>query len=293
MLNRERVVLSLLTRVAKPLSRTVFVKLVFLLRHEATLKDVPSFYDFLPYRFGPFSFTLYREMERLCQNGYIATHDEHVALCEPTLVRLHQEVEKLTASTRADVTEIVRRYGRLSQNTLVSCVYRRYPWFALNSQLPQRRLASIQCPERASPAVYTAGYEGKSVDAFFNHLLKVGIDVLIDVRANPISRKYGFSGARLDQLCERLGLEYRHVPSLGIPSSARTGLSSFSSYQRLLGRYERSILSERSAEVEEVGQLMCGKPSVLVCVEKDVNCCHRGRLADAVADTTGLGVVHL
>ena len=33
------------------------------------------------------------------------------------------------------------------------------------------------------------------MEAFFNHLLKLGIDVLIDVRANPISRKFGFSGA--------------------------------------------------------------------------------------------------
>ena len=53
MLTRERIILRLLTQVAKPLSRTVLVKLVFLLRHETTLKDVPSFYDFVPYKFGP------------------------------------------------------------------------------------------------------------------------------------------------------------------------------------------------------------------------------------------------
>ena len=49
------------------------MKLVFLLRHETCLKDVPSFYDFVPYKFGPFSFTLYRELERLQQNGYVTT----------------------------------------------------------------------------------------------------------------------------------------------------------------------------------------------------------------------------
>lgn len=45
MLTRKRTILSLLTQVAKPLPRTVFVKLVFLLRHETTLKDVSSFMD--------------------------------------------------------------------------------------------------------------------------------------------------------------------------------------------------------------------------------------------------------
>ena len=166
--------------------------------------------------------------------------------------------------------EIVRRYGLLSQKALVSDVYRRYPWFALNSQLPERRLASLQRPKKAAPAVYTAGYEGKSVDTFFNNLLEMGIDVLIDIRANPISRKYGFSGARLGQFCERLGLEYRQVPSLGIP-------------RQCAGRPEQLCLVSTStqsiravdtfpsyAEVEEVGQFMCSRPSVLVCVEKDV-----------------------
>ena len=85
MLKRERIILNLLSRVAKPLSRTVFVKLVFLLRHETALKDMPSFYDFVPYNFGPFSFTLYWELERLQQNGYVTTQQEHVALCEATL----------------------------------------------------------------------------------------------------------------------------------------------------------------------------------------------------------------
>lgn len=293
MLRRERIILSLLTLAAKPLSRTVFVKFVFLLRHETALKNVPSFYDFVPYNFGPFSFTLYRELERLRQNGYVTNQEEKVALCKSNLASSFREAEALPDSTIAAVTEIVRRYGQLSQYALVSDVYRRYPWFAHNSQLPERKFASIQLPEKAPPAVYTAGYEGKSVEAFFNQLLKLGIEVFIDVRANPISRKYGFAKARLSQFCERLGLEYRHVPSLGIPSSARAGLNTLSQYQRLLSRYEQWMFSHRYTEVEEVGQIMCQRPSVLVCVEKNVLCCHRARLADAVADTTGLEVINL
>ena len=293
MLIREKTVLSLLTQIDKPLSRTVLVKLIFLLRYETILKNVPSFYDFVPYNFGPFSFVLYWELERLRQNGYVMTQGEHIAICAPTLGRTSKEAEELAASTKTAVTKIVKQYGRMDQKSLVRDIYRKYPWFALNSQLPERRLASIPRRKKASPAVYTAGYEGKSVDAFFNHLLKLGIDVLIDVRANPISRKYGFSGIRLGQFCERLGLEYRQVPSLGIPGNARTGLGNFPSYQRLLARYERSTLPQRRAEVEEVGLFMCRKPSVLVCVEKDVHCCHRSRLANAVADKTSLEVVHL
>ena len=292
MLIRHRIILALLTRVPEPLTRTFFVKLVFLLRHETALKNVASFYDFVPYKYGPFSFTLYRDLELLRQDGYVTTSDE-IALCEHTLNQTQRETEKLAESMASAVSDIVDQYGARSQNILVRDIYRKYPWFALNSELPERNLVSTQRPERAKPAVYTAGYEGKSVDAFFNDLLSHGIDALIDVRANPSSRKYGFSKRRLGQLCDRLELEYRHMPSLGVPSSARVGLGSHASYQRLLSRYEQSMLPQHSAEVKELGCFMRQKSSVLVCVEKDVQCCHRSRLAKAVADFTGLEVIHL
>ena len=292
MLIRHRTILALLTRVPKPLTRMIFVKLVFLLRHETILKNVASFYDFVPYKYGPFSFTLYRDLELLRQYGYVTTGDE-IALCEHTLSQTQGETRKLAASMVSAVSDIVDRYGALNPNALIRGIYRRYPWFALNSELPERNLVSMQRPERAKPAVYTAGYEGKSVDAFFNELLSHGIDALIDVRANPASRKYGFSKQRLGQLCDRLELEYRHMPSLGIPSSARIGLGSRASYQLLLSRYEQSMLPHHCAEVEELGRFMSQKPSVLVCLEKDVQCCHRSRLAEAVADSTGLEIVHL
>lgn len=293
MLTRQKTVLSLLTQAGRPLEPTVFVKLVFLLRQETGLERDPRFYDFVPYNLGPFSFTLYWDLGSLRQNGYVTLEEECIALCGHTLALAEKEAKELPASIQAAVADVLNRYGRMKQSALVRDVHSRYPWFALNSKLPERRLTSIRRPRKAPPAVYTAGYEGKSVDAFFNDLLKQGIKVVIDVRANPISRKYGFSGLRFSEFCKKLGLEYRHVPSLGIPSSARAGLNGFASYQRLLNRYDQTMLPERSIEVEDVGRLMRRQPSVLVCVEKDVHCCHRSRLAEAVARATGLEVVHL
>ena len=293
MLTRQKTVLSLLTQVGRPLSPTVFVKLVFLLRQETDLERDRSFYSFVPYNFGPFSFTLYWDLGSLRQNGYVTTEEERIALCGSTLELAEKQVEELPASIRSAVADVLKRYGKMNQKALIREVYSRYPWFALNSKLSERDSVSVQRPKKARPAVYTAGYEGRSVDAFFNDLLKRGIHVVVDVRANPVSRKYGFSGARLVEFCKKLGLQYRHVPTLGIPGTARAGLNGFTSYQRLLKRYEEAMLPERSAEVQEVGRLMHRQPSVLVCVEKDVRCCHRSRLAEAVARETGLEVVHL
>ena len=295
MLKRQRIILGLLAQAAEPIPITKLMKLIFLLRHETVLQDLPSFYDFLPYRLGPFSFTLERELEALRDHEYVMILGERVALCDANADRSRGEVDLLPAATSAAVFRFFRRYGARGQTELASELFRRHPWYAPSGRFSesQSSSASLQRPMKAPPAVYTAGYEGTSVDAFFNRLLRRGIGCLVDVRANPVSRKYGFSKVRLSQLCERLGFEYRHVPSLGISSAARTGLTDFASYQRLLRRYESSTLLQRGVEVEELGRMMSRTPSVLVCVEKDVQCCHRSRLAEALANTTGLEVVHL
>jgi hypothetical protein len=38
----------------------------------------------------------------------------------------------------------------------------------------------------APKAVYTVGYEGKSVDLFFDGLLQSGVLQILDVRVNPM-----------------------------------------------------------------------------------------------------------
>ena len=285
---REKIVLKLLNQLHQPVSKTVFVKLVFLLRHETSLRNMSSFYDFVPYKYGPFSFTLYRELERLMSNGYVRE-------VEGKLVPLPlvASAGPLAPPSKTAVRHVVENYGNTSIEAILEDVYRRYPWFALNSELPQRRFASIEPPLKAPPAVYTSGYEGMSVEGFFNRLLRQGIRLLIDVRANPVSRKYGFAGSRLRQFCERLGLSYRHEPSVGIPRGARAELNDLASYRRLFCHYEESILSAQFRKIAELGGIMSEIPSVLVCFEKDVERCHRGCLAPHIARESGLKVIHL
>ena len=293
MLGRQKIALSLLARAGKPLSPTVFVKLMFLLRHETEMEKDRTFYDFVPYRFGPFSFALYWELGSLRQDGYVTSEEDRIALRHRTRRLAAEKTEELPVSVNEAVASVVARYGRLSQRALVRAVYARYPWYAINSELSEGRSASTVCPKKAPPAVYTAGYEGKSVDAFFNDLLRQGIEVVVDVRANPVSRKYGFSRRHFKDIARKLGLEYRHVPSLGIPSNARANLNGYASYQRLLRRYESKMLPRLNGEIGEVARLMLERPAVLVCVEKDVRCCHRSRLAEAVSRENHLKVIHL
>ena len=113
------------------------------------------------------------------------------------------------------------------------------------------------------------------------------------MRANPVSRKYGFARTSLSGIATKLGLAYRHFPQLGIPSHLRSHLSGFSTYQRLLDRYEKELVPKHIAGITELSDVVRAEPTALLCFEADVRCCHRSRLAEAVARETGLKVMHL
>src|SRR4051794_15641258 len=70
--------------------------------------------------------------------------------------------------------------------------------------------------------IYTIGYEGTDIDRFAATLLAVGIEVLVDVRAIPLSRKPGFSKKRLANRMELEGIAYLHLVDLGDPKPGRT-----------------------------------------------------------------------
>jgi len=55
MLTRQKTLLSLLDVAVRPVQRMELTKWCFLLRQESTSAGGSAFYDFVPYRFGPFS----------------------------------------------------------------------------------------------------------------------------------------------------------------------------------------------------------------------------------------------
>ncbi|MFH1108308.1 MAG: DUF488 family protein [Planctomycetota bacterium] len=231
MLARQKIVLALLDSAAKPLSRTMFVKLSFLLRAETDVGEDSAFYDFVPYQFGPFSFVLYREFEALKQQSYVVEDHDRFSLAKPMAGEVRRLIGDLPTSVRSSVGHIASRYASKTQRALVRDVYARYPWYATKSELVDLLPPTMPPLPTASLAVFTVGYERISVDALFDRLLHAGIRGIADVRANPISRKYGFARTSLSGIAAKLGLAYRHFPQLGIPSEERSALGGYSSYQ--------------------------------------------------------------
>jgi len=282
MLNRQRALLQLVHLAGGVIDRLVLTKWAFLIRQETESRGGASFYDFVPYQYGPFSFALYQEMEKLISFGYVkAIGVSAWALGDVSYPPVDVHVNR-------DLVSIASRFRESTLEELLDYVYEKYPVFTINSkqkQLAQRRTAPL--------AVYTAGYEGKSVDSFLNGLTTTGIAHLIDVRMNPIARRYGFHRSTLASLCSRLGIEYSHVPSLGISGEQRQQLDSLEDYQALFRNYEATTLKTECVAIDLVSGWVGRAPSVLVCMEAEPSCCHRARLAEPVSRNTGLPIVHL
>ncbi|MBI3920884.1 MAG: DUF488 domain-containing protein [Armatimonadetes bacterium] len=263
------------------------MKLLFLLRQESSVRQHGAFYDFLPYKYGPYSFAADRELRGLVESGFVM--GEKPMLSDAKRGEAVQAYCRLSAGIRVQVSNLVRCYSAMTDNGLVDDVYVRYPHYAVLSE----RNGPPRPREFAQPAVYTMGYEGVSVDAFLNALIRHGVARLVDVRNNPMSRRYGFAKKTLSGLCEKIGVEYMHLPALGIPSSERQSLSDYASYQELLDRYEKEMLPQQAGASADAANLTKEKATVLVCFEADVRCCHRGRLASRIAELTGLPIHHL
>ncbi len=293
MLNRQRMILALLDRAGAPVLNTMLVKLAFLLREETAVGRDRTFYGFVPYKQGPFSFGLYRELETLERDGYVERGDRSIGLAARTRKLSRDQVERLSRAQSEAVATVVKEYGSKRRTSLLRSVYSRYPWYASKSELVQYVPRDVPEPPKRERAAYTIGYEGKSVDGFFNGLLASGLEGILDVRANPVSRKYGFAKRSMSRIAEHLGLAYHHMPELGITGNHRADLSDFDSYQRLLDQYEKKMLPKRKVYVEHATELLSSQPLALLCMEKDVRCCHRGRLANRVAEESGLPVEHL
>lgn len=293
MLNRQRMILALLDHAGAPVQKTMLVKLAFLLREETEVGRDRTFYGFVPYKHGPFSFGMYRELETLERDGYVERGEKSIGLASRTKDLSREQIERLSPVQAEAVASVVREYGKRKRPALLRTVYERYPWYATRSELHQYVPADVPAPPKREAAAYTVGYEGKSVDGFFNDLLASGMEGILDVRANPISRKYGFAKRSMSRIAGHLGLTYSHMPELGITGNHRADLSDFDSYQRLLNQYEKKMLPKRTSHIAQAIELLRSMPTTLLCMEKDVRCCHRGRLANRIAEEAGLPVEHL
>lgn len=286
MLTRQKLIVELIKRCGGTVPQEKLLALAFLLRQELGPEHASSFYEFLPYRNGPFSFALARELEKLAEAGAVLPVSDSV-------VRLAESGrDKAGNVPRGILKEFERFWATFKDHTtedLVAAIQSRYPWYMSGREGAAGQNRS-QCATMC--AVYTAGYEGLQVDGFLDLLLRSGTTRIIDVRKNAFSRVYGFHGSTLARLAQEVGIEYVHMPQVGVPSAWRADLEEESRNQ-MFARYRDEILANEQDTLNQIAALVNSGPSVLMCMELDPGCCHRSVLASRIAGITGLDIVDL
>ena len=282
---RRKILLALLEMFGGQLTAKSLQKYLFLFTR---LQSVKAF-DFIPYRYGCFSFQANQDLSTMEKYGYL----EIVEKPNGRFITLKQSghyLELLNLFDKQALLDVKAEFGTLSQTNLIRYTYQKYPYFAINSAiahelLTKDELGLVEKQKRtfSEPQLFSIGYEGITLEAYINKLIINDVHVLCDVRKNAYSQKYGFSKSQLQKACVGVGIQYIHVPELGIESGQRVDLNTQTDYDLLFEQYEKTTLVNNHNALLKVKALIDKNERVaLTCFEKNPLQCHRSRVAKAL-----------
>ncbi|WP_229683340.1 DUF488 domain-containing protein [Echinicola rosea] len=256
-------------------------KLLFLY----TEKKPQAEYDFIPYKYGCYSYSAKADVNTMIKKGYLIETENKYSKMDT-----YNYFEKLKQTDATLLQQVVSDYGQMSSNALIKHTYLNFPFYAIRSTianeiLPGQLYERIEkaMPKDEETTLFTIGYEGISLEKYLQKLVKNNVKLLVDVRKNPLSMKFGFSKTLLKRYCNSLGIEYLHIPEVGINSDKRQKLEVQADYDRLFADYKKTTLSETSKSQEQIlGSLRQYKRIALTCFEAEPCQCHRSHLAEAL-----------
>lgn len=120
-----------------PMDRIHIMKALFLLGRRGG--DLPNFFKFEPYLYGPCSFELYTLLEELVEEGLIV-QPPHPAprwgkyyLTPKGKIEADRAFKEINPQHRYLLKEVTREVGRMGFYELLKYVYKEAPEFAVNS----------------------------------------------------------------------------------------------------------------------------------------------------------------
>jgi uncharacterized protein (DUF488 family) len=143
-------------------------------------------------------------------------------------------------------------------------------------------------------SIWTVGHSTRSAEEFKEILVAHQIEVLVDVRSFPGSRRYPqFNKPELACQLESNGLRYLHLPALGgrrrpAPDSKNTAWknSSFRAYA------DHMESKEFRGGIKTLLELAQSKRTTVMCAEALWWRCHRSLIADFLK-AKGVEVIHI
>ncbi len=256
-------------------------KLLFLFAQKQGKPD----YEFIPYKYGCYSYSANADLSAMASKNILADTEKSF-----TKIDKESYLKLLKPEDKTNLRAVKSLYGDMDSEALMKHTYRNFPYWAINSVRANSILTkdelfavSRQRSNADETILYTIGYEGISLEAYLNKLIKNGIRLLVDVRNNPISMKFGFSKSQLKRYCESLNIAYIHIPEVGIGSDQRQELNTQADYDILFKKYRKYTLTKTITSQEYIVNLLKQYRKVaLTCFEADIYQCHRKHLAEAI-----------
>jgi len=282
MFYRRKLILALLQVFGGKLPQINLYKLLLII----SKKQQKPEYDFVPYMYGCYSFSLNADLETMIKKNMITQGNDK---------SLHKVGNKnylsdLKDSDKKILLSIHGSFAKRTSDDLIRYTYLNYPYTAIRSSIAEKLLSKKEFekvktskPLSEETTLFTIGYEGISLEEYFNRLIKNDVKVLVDVRNNPLSMKFGFSKNQLKKYCEKLFIEYIHIPEVGIRSEFRKELNEQSDYDKLFIDYQKNNLSKTISYQQDIFNLLKSRNRIaLTCFEANICMCHRKHLAEAI-----------
>ena len=282
MFYRRKIILALLELFDGKLEKIRLQKLLFLFSKRQTEPE----YEFIHYKYGCFSFSAQADLVTMVNKGLLI--DDQDGLTKNDSIKYFAALKE---DDRKALIEIKKLYGFMNGIALMRHTYVNYPYFALNSVkaidilTPDEidKVNSVR-PSSGKMILFTIGYEGISLEHYINKLILNDVKMLVDVRKNPLSMKYGFSKTLLKKFCESVGIEYVHIPDVGIDSDQRQELNSQQDYDQLFSVYKKVNLKATKDIQSKILELLKAKKRIaLTCFEANICQCHRKPLSESIA----------
>lgn len=123
--------------------------------------------------------------------------------------------------------------------------------------------------------ICTIGYERAAFADFAAALVGAGVTSVIDVRAQPHSRRREFAFKHLGPGLAEFGIGYESWPELGTPAEGRAAAKRGD--MAVFGRIFEEQLATGPAEaaLDALVERMVGETPCLMCYERDPAQCHR------------------
>lgn len=283
MFYRRKIILALIERFGGEIEKLRLQKLLFLF---SVKKEKPE-YEFVPYKFGCYSYSAKADLNTMVKKGQLAESEKQYT--KSTTDNFYNTVKP---ADQKIIDAVYDDYGSMSANVLIKHTYLNFPFYAIHSTIARDVLSGslYERVEQARPkeddiALFTIGYEGISLEGYLQKLIRNNVKLLLDVRKNPLSMKFGFSKTLLKRYCESLGIAYLHMPEVGIVSEKRKELKTQSDYDELFEDYRQTTLAENTSAQHRILSLLKEHRRIaLTCFEAESCQCHRSHLAEAISE---------